>query len=77
VWEALKWEKRIETLYAGYIQWYLDSRGWGDLVQGTPYHWSPPWEELVTRLWAVTDIGPYSQGGPFLQGGAGPSTYGW
>lgn len=77
VWEALKWEKRIETLYAGYIQWYLDSRGWGDLAQGTPYHWSPPWEELVTRLWKVTDIGPYSQGGPFLQGGAGASTYGW
>ena len=76
-WEAMKWEKRVETAYTGFSQWYFDSRGWGDLIQGTPYHWSPPWEELVTRLWKATDIGPYSQGGPFPTGGAGPSTYGW
>ena len=77
VWEALKWEKRIETAYTGFTQWFLDHRGWGDLVVATPVHWSPPWEELTTRFWVTTAIAPYSQGGPFEQGGAGVSTYGW
>ena len=34
LWEALKYEKRIETAMTAYAPWYLDSRGWGDLVTG-------------------------------------------
>lgn len=47
--EALKWEKRMETAYTGYGNWYLDSRGWGDLPEGTPVDWPIPWEEADTR----------------------------
>lgn len=41
LWEALKWEKRIE-IYEGYgisSGHFVDDRGWGDLVEGT-------WEQL-------------------------------
>ena len=50
VFEAMKWEKRIETSFTGYAQWFLDSRGWGDLVQGTALHWPVPYQELYARL---------------------------
>jgi hypothetical protein len=48
--EALKWEKRVETSFTGYAQWWLDSRGWGDLVEGTALEWAVPWQELFARL---------------------------
>lgn len=47
--EAMKWEKRMETAFTGYGQWYLDSRGWGDLVVGTPLEWPVPYQELFAR----------------------------
>ena len=50
VFEALKWEKRVETSFTGYAQWWLDSRGWGDLVEGTALEWAVPWQELFARL---------------------------
>src|SRR3981081_4708520 len=37
--EALKWEKRMELAFMQYGAWYLDSRGWGDLALGTPLEW--------------------------------------
>ena len=49
VWEAMKWEKRIETSFTGYAQWFVDARGWGDLTQGTVLEWAVPWEELYAR----------------------------
>jgi len=49
VWEAMKWEKRIETSFTGYAQWFIDSRGWGDLTEGTILEWPVPWEELYAR----------------------------
>lgn len=49
LWEAMKWEKRMETAFTGYGQWYLDSRGWGDLVLGTPLEWPVPYQELFAR----------------------------
>lgn len=73
--EALKWEKRIETAYSHLAGWLFDSRGWGDLPQGTPVHWAPPYQELQTRNYSGLQI--YSVGGPNPTGGAGPSTYGW
>lgn len=50
IFEAMKWEKRVETSFTGYAQWYIDSRGWGDLVQGTALHWPVPYQELYARL---------------------------
>ena len=47
--EALKWEKRVETSFTGYAQWFLDGRGWGDLVQGTALEWPVPYQELYAR----------------------------
>jgi hypothetical protein len=49
VYEAMKWEKRVETSFTGYAQWFLDSRGWGDLTEGTVLEWPVPWEELYAR----------------------------
>ena len=47
--EALKWEKRNETAFSGYGQFYFDNRGWGDLPQGTVVEWPVPWQELSAR----------------------------
>ena len=48
--EAMKWEKRTETSMIGYGQWFIDSRGWGDLVQGTALEWPVPYQELFARI---------------------------
>jgi hypothetical protein len=47
--EAMKWEKRMETLMTGYAQWFIDSRGWGDLPEGTTYMWPVPFQEMLAR----------------------------
>jgi hypothetical protein len=47
--EAMKWEKRIETLFTGYSQWFLDSRGWGDLPAGSPEMYPVPYQEMDAR----------------------------
>jgi hypothetical protein len=49
VFEAMKWEKRMETSMIGYGQWFVDSRGWGDLVAGTALEWPVPYQELFAR----------------------------
>jgi hypothetical protein len=49
VFEAMKWEKRVETSMIGYGQWFVDSRGWGDLVAGTALEWPVPYQELFAR----------------------------
>jgi hypothetical protein len=48
--EAMKWEKRTETNMIGYGQWFIDSRGWGDLVVGTALEWPVPYQELFARI---------------------------
>ncbi len=73
--EALKWEMRVETAFTQFGGWYLDSRGWGDLAETVPVHWAPPFEELQARF--RIGAGIYSVGGTNPTGGAGPSTYGW
>jgi len=47
--EAMKWEKRVETSFTGASQWFIDSRGWGDLAEGTVTQWPVPWQELFAR----------------------------
>lgn len=71
--EAMKWEKRLETLETHPMAWFLDSRGWGDLPEGTPTHWAPPYQDLQARRAGIYSIGIGTTGG----GAAGPSTYGW
>jgi hypothetical protein len=65
--EAMKYEKRMETAYTGYMIWFTDSRGWGDLVATTPIEWPVPYQEMQARLQ------------PFYNGlrAAGVGTYGF
>jgi hypothetical protein len=48
--EAMKYEKRMETMFTGYMVWYTDSRGWGDLPQNTAIEWPVPYQEMQARL---------------------------
>ncbi len=50
IFEAMKWEKRVETSFTGYAQWFVDSRGWGDLTEGTALEWPVPYQELFARV---------------------------
>lgn len=79
LWEAIKYEKRIETAYTHFNAWYLDSRGWGDLPFETPLFWAVPFGELQARGVPVSAI--YGAG---TGAGNAPnsfstfkSTYGW
>lgn len=77
MWEALKWEKRVETQFTAFANWFLEHRGWGDLPEGTATHWAPPFEDLLARGRTAAEV--YSTGGLGFgnTGTAGPSTYGW
>jgi hypothetical protein len=68
----MKWEKRLESAYTTYGAWYLDSRGWGDLPEGTPLSWPVPFQELDARKKPIYDLGGVGQ-----PGGAAPSLYGF
>jgi hypothetical protein len=70
--EALKWEKRIETAYTHFAPWFFDMRGWGDLPQGTGLHWAVPYQDLQVRLRPN-----YSAGGGLPGSSAPLGTYGW
>lgn len=70
--EAMKWEKRMESAYTTYGAWFFDSRGWGDLVVGTPLEWPVPNQEMDARRATIYNIGGVGQ-----PGGAGQSTYGF
>lgn len=71
--EAMKYEKRLETIQSHFGAWFLDSRGWGDLPVGSPVHWAPPYQDLQSRKAAIYSTGSNTTGG----GASGPSTYGW
>jgi hypothetical protein len=76
MWEALKYEKRIETLQTHFAAWFLDMRGWGDLAEGTPIHWPVPYQDLQARGRTGTAI--YSTGTGTAPNSAAPTgTYGW
>ncbi len=70
--EAMKWEKRMETAYTTYGAWFFDSRGWGDLVVGTPLQWPVPSDEMDARGLPI-----YNLGGVGRDGGAAEGTYGY
>jgi hypothetical protein len=71
VWDALKWEYRMETMYTGYGMWYFAGRGWGDLPEGTALQFPVPYQEMDTRAQTF-----YGQGGVGLPGGAPRGNYG-
>ena len=72
--EAMKWEKRLETAYTHFAAWFLDHRGWGDLAEGTPTHWAPPYQDLMARGHPIYSIGTTTPGTGHV---AAVSTYGW
>ncbi len=47
--EAMKYEKRMETAFTGYMVWYTDNRGWGDNIEGTVIEWPVPYQEMQAR----------------------------
>jgi len=49
MWEAMKWEKRVETAYTHFAAWWLDSRGWNDLAKDLPLFWAVPYQDLLAR----------------------------
>jgi hypothetical protein len=71
LWDAMKWEYRMETMYTGYGMWYFAGRGWGDLPQGTALYWPVPYQEMDTRRQAF-----YSAGGVGGTGSAPNGNYG-
>jgi hypothetical protein len=78
LWEALKYEKRIETAYTHYSPWYLDERRWGDLPEGTPLFWATPYQDMQARGKLLSEIygaGPGAGNAP--NSVSGKSTYGW
>jgi len=78
LWEALKYEKRIETAYTHYAPWFLDGRGWGELPKDTPLFWAVPYQDLQSRgrpTSAIYGAGPGT--GNAAGSVAGASTYGW
>jgi hypothetical protein len=70
--EAMKWEKRMEMAYTSYGAWFFDSRGWGDLPEGTPLNFPVPWGEQDVRLGKPSNVGGVGQ-----PGGAARGTYGF
>ena len=68
----MKWEKRMETAYATYAAWFIDGRGWGDLVYGMPTMWPVPNEEMDSRQEPF-----YNMGGAGNPGSAAKGTYGF
>jgi hypothetical protein len=79
LWEALKYEKRIETAYTHFSAWYLDDRGWGDLPHETPTFWAVPFGELQARGVATAAIYGAGVGAGNAPGSWTPTkgTYGW
>jgi hypothetical protein len=78
LWEALKYEKRIETAYTHYAPWFLDSRRWNDLPKDTPLFWPVPYQDLQARGRSVAQLygtGPGSGNAP--NSTAPGSAYGW
>jgi hypothetical protein len=69
--EAMKWEKRMEVGWTSYARWYVDSRGWGDLVQGSPNEYPVPYQEMNARRKPSYSLGG---GGP---SSATKGTYGF
>jgi hypothetical protein len=76
--EALKWEKRIETAYTHYAPWYFDGRRWGDLPENAPL-WAPvPSQDWLARGKPANLIYHTGSAPGSAPGSAAPrGNYGW
>ena len=63
LWEALKYEKRIENYHYGSGSEYMDDRGWGDLESGTFLEIPVPGSELLLLLMDIYSFGGNIGGG--------------
>ena len=72
IFEAMKWEKRMETAYTHLGAWYFDSRGWGDLPQYTALDWPVPYQETDVR-----NMKAWTTGGAGGKDAAALGTYGY
>jgi hypothetical protein len=74
LWEMFKWEKRLETQFSGPLRvgFWLDGRGWGDLMEGTILQLPVPYGEMQ-----LLGQQPYNLGGVGGQYGAPMGTYGY
>jgi len=74
LWEMLKWEKRLETQFLGPLRigWYLDGRGWGDLMEGTLLELPVPYSVML-----YLGRTPYNLGGVGGSSAAPVGTYGY
>lgn len=72
LWEMLKWEKRMQVQMEGLLgaPWFFDSRGWGDLWEGTPLQFPVPCATLQEL-----GMGCYTFGGVGGPMAAPKSTY--
>ncbi len=77
LWEALKYEKRIEVYHTGMGIAFFDDRGWGDLVPLTLFHFPVPGQVLADLGLPIYTFGgshPQMVGGPRTSlGGASPA----
>jgi hypothetical protein len=60
--ETLKWEKRLENWMTVFGGWFFDSRGWGDLAEGTYLHYPVPARELEVRQLPLYTFGGTGEG---------------
>jgi hypothetical protein len=74
LWEMFKWEKRLETQFAGPLRngFYFDGRGWGDLMEGTILQLPVPYGEMQ-----LLGMQPYNFGGVGGDFAAPVGTYGY
>lgn len=78
LWDALKYEMRIETAYTWYSPWFLLGRGYGDMAEGVPLFWAVPYQDLQARGFTAAQL--YGAGlgvGNAPNSVSGKSAYGW
>jgi hypothetical protein len=74
LWEMFKWEKRLMTQFTGPMRvgFYIDGRGWGDLMEGTILQLPVPYGEMQ-----LLGFQPYNYGGVGGNSAAPVGTYGY
>jgi hypothetical protein len=78
LWDAIVYEKYVETVYTSYLGWFFDARGWGLLAETLPLMWATPFDEIQARGRPSSAIYGMGIGAGNLPGSAaGPSYYGW
>jgi hypothetical protein len=74
LWEMLKWESRMESMFQGTlrIHFWIDGRGWGDLMEGSRLQLPVPYTEMQ-----LLGQKPYNFGGVGGVSAAPVGTYGY